>query len=49
MFRERLLTKYGLQMRGTWEKEAAADMAELKDLRDKGKKVKKELDDTKQE
>jgi len=36
-------------MRVAWEKEAAADMAELKDFREKGRKLKTELEDTKQQ
>ncbi|KAF5832509.1 hypothetical protein DUNSADRAFT_11581 [Dunaliella salina] len=35
-------------MRVAWEKETAADMAELKDLRDKSRKFKSELEDAKQ-
>jgi len=38
-----------MQMRIAWEKEAAADMAELKDLREKHKKMKTDLEDTKQQ
>ena len=38
-----------VQMRVAWEKEAASDMAELKDLREKGKKLKSELNDAKQQ